>query len=263
MWPNYPHWKPGEPYNDKLLIFEDTDGDGKSRHDESLRRRTAKPYRLRVLQRRASLCAAPDMVFLKDTNGDDKADVRERILHGLDTADTHHTSNSFVLDPGGALYFQEGTFHRSQVEDPYGRCKRLGDGGVFRYEPRTQKFDVYIAYNFANPHGHVFDKWGQDIVIDGTGANLFHAALFSGYLPGPNVNGREYPNGKHDRPPPQVYQQRTRPSGGMEISPASTSRRSGEGNLLVDELHWCSRHLALQDFRSRARALRARNRNRF
>jgi len=41
----------------------------------------------------------PDLLFLKDTNGDDKYDVKERIIHGLDTADTHHTANSFVLVP--------------------------------------------------------------------------------------------------------------------------------------------------------------------
>src|SRR5262249_23618385 len=30
VWPTSPHWKPGEPMNDKLLILEDTDGDGKA-----------------------------------------------------------------------------------------------------------------------------------------------------------------------------------------------------------------------------------------
>ena len=28
VWPTYPHWKPGEEMNDKLLILEDTNGDG-------------------------------------------------------------------------------------------------------------------------------------------------------------------------------------------------------------------------------------------
>ena len=116
-------------------------------------------------------------MFLKDTDGDDKADVRERILHGLDTADTHHTVNSFTFDPGGALYFQEGTFHHTQVETPYGPPVRLANAGVFRYEPRTQKFEVYVPYGFANPHGHVFDRWGQDIVVDGTGGQPYHGAV--------------------------------------------------------------------------------------
>ncbi len=80
---------------------------------------------------------APDLIFLKDTDGDDVADVRERILNGLDSADTHHTANSFVLDPGGALYFQEGTFHHTQVESPWLPAQRSANAGVFRFEPRT------------------------------------------------------------------------------------------------------------------------------
>ena len=90
-------------------------------------------------------------MFLKDTDGDDKADVRVRVLDGLDSADTHHTSNSFQLDPGGALYFQEGTFHHTQVETPYGPPVRCANAGVFRYEPRAQKFEVYVTYRLRQP----------------------------------------------------------------------------------------------------------------
>ncbi len=223
VWPNYPHWKPGEPYNDKLLIFEDTDGDGKADKMTVFADHLQNPTGFEFYNGGVIVAQAPDLIFLKDSKGGDKADIRERIVHGLDTADTHHTANSFVLDPGGALYFQEGTFHHSQVEDPYGPVKRLANGGVFRYEPRTQKFDVYVTYGFANPHGHVFDKWGQDIVIDGTGANPFHAPLFSGHLPFPQ---------KHNRPP-QVYQQRTRPSGGMEILSSKHFPPDWDGNLIV------------------------------
>lgn len=223
VWPSYPHWKPGEPYNDKLLIFEDTDGDGKADKMTEFATGLQNPTGFEFYNGGVLVAQAPDLMFIKDTNGDDKADVYERIIHGLDTADTHHTSNSFVLDPSGAVYFQEGTFHHSQVEDPYGPVKRVANGAVFRYEPRTQKFDVYVSFGFANPHGHVFDKWGQDIVIDGTGAQPYHAALFSGHLP--------YPQ-KHARPP-QVYQQRTRPSGGMEILSSQHFPADWEGNLIV------------------------------
>jgi putative heme-binding domain-containing protein len=223
VWPNYPHWKPGEPYNDKLVILEDTDGDGKADSRKVFADNLQNPTGFEFFNGGVIVAQAPDLVLLKDTNGDDRADVFERVVHGLDTADTHHTANSFVLDPGGALYFQEGTFHHSQVEDPYGPPKRLANGGVFRYEPRAQKFEVYVAYNFANPHGHVFDRWGQDIVIDGTGANPYHAPLFSGHLPFPQ---------KHARPP-QVYQQRTRPSGGMEILSSRHFPPEFDGNLIV------------------------------
>ncbi|QJW92716.1 PVC-type heme-binding CxxCH protein [Frigoriglobus tundricola] len=223
VWPSYPHWKPGEPYNDKLLIFEDTDGDGKADKMTVFADGLQNPTGFEFYNGGVIVAQAPELIFLKDSKGGDKADVRERLIHGLDTADTHHTANSFVLDPGGALYFQEGTFHRTQVEDPYGPVKRLADGGVFRYQPRSQKFDVYVTYGFANPHGHVFDKWGQDIVVDGTGANPYHGALFSGYLPFPQ---------KHAHPP-QVYQQRTRPCGGIEVLSSKHFPPEWEGNLIV------------------------------
>ena len=74
---------------------------------------------------------APNLVFLKDTNGDDKYDVKEMLLSGFDTADTHHTINSFTFDPGGALYMQEGIFHRTQIESPWGPTLRQADGGVY------------------------------------------------------------------------------------------------------------------------------------
>ncbi|HEX4589436.1 MAG TPA: HEAT repeat domain-containing protein, partial [Gemmataceae bacterium] len=163
----------------------------------------------------------PALMFIENVN--DKAGHRERVIDGLDTADTHHTANSFALDPGGAVYFQEGTFHHTQVETPWGPPVRNANAGVYRYEPRTHKFDVYVTFGFANPHGHVFDHWGQDVVIDGTGANPYHGALFSGHL--------DYP-AKHNRPP-QVYQQRTRPCPGVEILSSRHFPESMQGNLLV------------------------------
>ena len=79
-------------------------------------------------------------MFLRDTNGDDKADERRIILHGFGTEDSHHSIHAFTWGPDGALYFQEGTFLHSQVETPYGPV-RLDDAGVFRYEPRTEKLE--------------------------------------------------------------------------------------------------------------------------
>src|SRR6185369_11775966 len=131
--------------------------------------------------------------------------------------------NSFALDPGGALYFQEGTFHHTQVETPYGPPQRCANAGVFRYEPRTQKLDVYVSFGFANPHGHIFDRWGQDIVVDGTGAVPYHGTLFSGHV--------EYPQ-KHGRPP-TVYTQRTRPCPAMEVLSSRHFPEEMNGNLLV------------------------------
>ncbi|MBV8315609.1 MAG: HEAT repeat domain-containing protein, partial [Planctomycetaceae bacterium] len=222
-WPSYPHWKPKEEMNDKLLIFEDADGDGRADACKTFADRLHNPTGFEFVRGGVLVAQAPALVLLKDTDGDDTADVRIRVLEGLDTADTHHTANSFQADPGGAIYFQEGTFHHTQVETPYGPPRRNVDAGVFRYEPVAQKFEVYVAYDFANPHGHVFDRWGQDIITDGTGAIPYHGALFSGHL--------DYPR-KHARPP-QVYQQRTRPCPGIERLSSRHFPEEDQGNLLV------------------------------
>ncbi len=207
VWPTYPHWKPKTPMNDKILIFEDTDGDGRADKCTTFADGLHVPTGLEFYNGGVLVGQVPDLMFLKDTDGDDRADVRVRVLGGIDSADTHHSANSFVLDPGGALYFQEGTFHHTQVETPYGPPVRSVNAGVFRYEPRTQKFEVHVPYGFANPHGHVFGYWGEEFVTDGTGNVNYYAAAFSGHT--------EFPR-KHPRMQP-FYKQRTRPCPGTEI----------------------------------------------
>jgi putative heme-binding domain-containing protein len=222
-WPTYPHWKPKvEEMNDKLLILEDTDGDGRADKCKTFADKLHNPTGFEFWNGGVLVAMAPDLLFLKDTDGDDKADVRERVLHGLDTADTHHTANSFVLDPGGALYFQEGVFHRTQIETPYGPVRNV-DACVWRFEPRTWRVERYVPYGFANPHGHVFDRWGNDFVWDGTGAEPFHTTLFSGHV--------DYPR-KHPKPP-KLYNQKTRPCPGVEVLSSRHFPDDMQGDLLV------------------------------
>ncbi|MBY0524974.1 MAG: HEAT repeat domain-containing protein [Gemmataceae bacterium] len=223
VWPSYPRWKPTEQRDDKILIFEDTKGTGKADKMTVFADGLNCPTGFEFYNGGVLVAQAPDLLFLKDTKGAGKADLRVRMVHGLDSADSHHTANSFALDPGGALYFQEGTFHHSQTETPWGAPRRVANGAVFRYEPRSQKFDIYVTTSFANPHGHVWDRWGQDVVYDGTGANPYHGALFSGHL--------EFPQ-KHPKPP-QVYQQKTRPCPGVEILSSKHFPKESQGNLLV------------------------------
>eukprot|EP00913_Durusdinium_trenchii_P023386 g21964.t1 len=222
VWPSYPHWTPKDKMDDKLLVLEDTDGDGKADKCTTFAGGLHNPTGFEFWNGGVLVAMTPDLLFLKDTDGDGKADVRKRVLHGLGSADTHHAANSFVLSPGGALFFQEGTFHRTQVETVHGPVRNR-DGCVWRFNPRTWKVDRYIPYNFANPHGHVFDRWGQDFVHDGTGAVPYHAPLFSGHI--------DYPQ-KHARPP-QLYRQRTRPCGGTEILSSAHFPARNQGNLLV------------------------------
>jgi putative heme-binding domain-containing protein len=222
-WPTYPHWRPDEPMNDKLLILEDTDGDGRTDRVKTFAGDLHNPTGFEFWGKGVIVAQGPDVLYLEDTNGDDAYDTKTRIIRGLDTADTHHASNSFTFDPSGTLYFQEGTFHHSQPETPYGPPVRVANGAVFKYEPRTGKFGLYTSYSFANPHGHAFGRWGDDVVVDGTGAVPYWGSVFSTRLDGMDKHGGA----------PTVYQQRTRPCPGIEVLSSPHFPEEMQGNLLV------------------------------
>ena len=172
---------PGVPPNDKLLILEDTNGDGRADKLDGLRRRPAHADGLRAGRRRRLRLAAAEPDVPARHQRRRPADERRIILHGFGTEDSHHAIHAFTWDTGGGLYFQEGTFLHSQVETPYGPV-RVEDAGVFRYEPRTEKLSVFVSYPFANPWGHVVDRWGQNFVSDASGGDNYFGTAFSGHV---------------------------------------------------------------------------------
>lgn len=181
MWvstmPSYPNYSPGNPPNDKIIILEDTNADGIADKHSVFADSLYLPLGFELGDGGVYVTQAPDFVFLKDTNGDGRADKREVLLSGFGTEDSHHTLNTYTWGPDGALYMNMGTFLHTSVETPYG--PRRGDyGNVWRYEPRTKKFDQHISYLFANPWGDVFMRDGTQLIADvSTGLNYFAPPL--------------------------------------------------------------------------------------
>lgn len=177
--PTYPHYFPGEVPRDKLLILEDTDGDGKADKQTIFADSLYLPTGFELGNGGAYVAAQENLLFLKDTNGDNRADEKNIILHGFGSEDSHHSISSFEWGPDGCLYFHQGVFFHSQIETPYGPV-RLENGGTFRYNPRTEKLEVYVSYNFANPWGMVFNEYGQNFIADASGGANYFANPFSG-----------------------------------------------------------------------------------
>ena len=178
-WKNYPERTPGSKIGDSLLILEDTKGTGRADKVTHFIDNLNAPTGFQFYKNGVLLMEAPDLWYVP--NIDDHAGPIERVLMGLDSADSHHTANSLCLDPGGAIYLSDGVFHRSHVETAVGPVRNI-DGAIYRFEPRTGKFETYISYNFMNPHGRVFDYWGNDLVTDATGNNSYFGPAFSGHI---------------------------------------------------------------------------------
>ncbi len=221
--PSYPMYLPGRPVNDKVLIFEDTDGDGKADKQTVFADGLHVPTGIELGDGGAYVAQQPNLMFLKDTDGDDKADRRELIIHGMDTADSHHAIHAFTWDPGGALYWNEGTFHYSQVETPFGP-RRCNEAGIFRFEPRTGKLDVFVSYGFANPWGHYVDHWGQNFVADASGGANYYGTAFSGQVDYPHKHGSMN----------QFLVKQWRPTAGCELVSSRNFPEDTQGDYLLN-----------------------------
>lgn len=166
--PTYPHHKPGDARpDDKLLIFEDTDNDGKADKQTVFADGLHLPIGFELAPEGVYVAQLPHLVLLKDTDNDGKADTREILLSGFDDHDTHHAISSFSADPSGAIYMCEGTFLHSNVETAYGPSRNFG-GGFFRYDPRTHHLEKSARLGVPNPWGVAVDDWGQNFYIIAT-----------------------------------------------------------------------------------------------
>ncbi|GAA4435792.1 hypothetical protein GCM10023091_12880 [Ravibacter arvi] len=175
--PSYPQYLPGAQPNDKVLILEDTDQDGVADKETIFADSLYMPNSIELGKGGVYVSQPPNIWWMKDTDGDGKADHREVIMHGFGTEDVHHTLDTYTWGPDGALYWHTGTFLHSQVETPYGP-RRSDYGATWRFEPETQRLEPYVSYPYANPWGHVFTRNGTEIISDvSTGMNYFAPPL--------------------------------------------------------------------------------------
>ncbi len=167
--PSYPHYKPGDPRpNDKILILEDTDGDGKADKQTTFLDSIHLPIGFELAPEGVYVSQGSHLKLYTDTDGDDRADREEVLLSGFDDHDTHHAISAFCADPSGAIYMGEGVFLHSNVETPYGPV-RATNGGFFRYDPQKRKLERTAQIEIPNPWGIAFDKWGQPFFLETSG----------------------------------------------------------------------------------------------
>jgi mono/diheme cytochrome c family protein/glucose/arabinose dehydrogenase len=223
--PIYPHYRPGDPLpNDKILIYEDTNNDGRADKETVFADHLHLPIGFEFASEGVYVSQEPNLILLRDTNGDDRADSREVILSGFDSHDTHHAISSFTADPSGAILMGEGVFLYSNVETSYGPVRGM-DGGFFRYNPQRGHLERTAQLNIPNPWGIAVDDWGQDFFIHTSGPQM------TWMLPG---SVKPTYGSKMPSPPDLIPQgQSVRPTSGLEIVSSRHFPDEVQGDFLI------------------------------
>lgn len=223
--PTYPHYRPGDALpDDKILIYEDTDGDGKADKEIIFADRLHLPIGFEFAPEGVYVSQEPNLVLLKDTDGDDKADNMEILIGGFDTHDTHHAIHAFTADPSGGIIMGEGVFLHSNVETPYGPV-RCVDGGFFRYSPQRSMLERIAQLSVPNPWGVSFDEWGQDFFLHTSGTSM------NWLLP---VSVKPAFGSKTPSTPDLVPEgQKVRPTSGLEVVSSRHFPDEVQGDLIL------------------------------
>lgn len=170
----YPHVYPGNEPNDKIVILEDSDGDGRADKSSVFADNLHIPLSFEFGDGGVYVSEQPHLTFLKDTNGDGRADFRRRLLTGFGTEDSHHALHDFTWTPDGDLMFRDSIFLHSQIETPYGPVRQQ-NSGWYRFEPRKHRLTSFGTYPSTNPWGVTFDDWGRHMASHPILAAAFHS----------------------------------------------------------------------------------------
>ncbi len=174
----YPKRQPEGEGKDRILVFEDTDGDGKFDKRTVFMEKMNLVSGIEVGFGGVWIGAAPYLMFVpvKDWDNPKPAGETQILLDGWDFArDTHETLNTFTWGPDGWLYGCHGVFCPSNVGKPGTPTEQRQwvDAAVWRYHPSKHQFEVF-AEGTSNPWGVDFDEKGQCIIEACVIPHLFH-----------------------------------------------------------------------------------------
>jgi len=173
---DYPHGlvNEGEPGKADVKICEDTDGDGKADKFTIFADKLNLPTSLVFVNGGIIVSEARHMLFLKDTDGDDKADVREALLPGWGTGDTHAMQSNLGRGFDNWLY---GAVGYSNFRGNVGGKELQFGQGIFRFKADGSALEFLYQFN-NNTWG-----FGQNAAGDVFGSTANGNPTFYGYLP--------------------------------------------------------------------------------
>ena len=172
----YPTPAPEGQGKDRILIFEDTDGDGTLDKRKIFTEGLNLVSGIELGMGGVWLGSAPNLVFIPaDFNTDKPTGPPQVLLDGWGTHDTHEVLNSLRWGPDGWLYGTHGVFTHSNVGKPGAtddqRIKL--NGGIWRYHPTKRIFELF-SEGTSNPWGIDFNDYGHAFVTVCVIPHMYH-----------------------------------------------------------------------------------------
>ncbi|WP_353196128.1 PVC-type heme-binding CxxCH protein, partial [Parapedobacter defluvii] len=172
----YPVRAPEGQGKDRILIFEDTNGDGTLDSRKVFMEGLNMVSGIEIGFGGVWVGAAPYLLYIPiDESKDLPAGEPKILLDGWGYEDTHETLNTFKWGPDGWLYGNHGVFTHSNVGKPGASDQERTpiNAGVWRYHPTRHEFEVF-ANGTSNPWGIDFNDYGHAFTTVCVIPHLFH-----------------------------------------------------------------------------------------
>ena len=172
----YPIPAPEGKGKDRILIFEDSDGNGSLDKRKVFMENLNLVSGIEVGMGGVWLCAAPYLLFIPtDFEKDVPTGEIQKISDGWGTQDTHEVLNNLRWGPDGWLYGVHGVFTHSKVGKPgTPENERIKiNAGVWRLHPSTHQFEVF-AEGTSNPWGIDFNDYGHAFITVCVIPHMYH-----------------------------------------------------------------------------------------
>jgi putative membrane-bound dehydrogenase-like protein len=189
---SYPNWKPTG--NDRILIFEDADGDGRFDTRTVFYDKLNYISGIEVGFGGVWVVSAPNLLFIPDKNGDDKPDAEPIVeIDGFGHQGIHNLVNGCTWGPDGWLYGGHGGTSFGKIGRPGAPDDQriFFDGGVWRYHPTKKVFESFME-GTTNPWGVDFDDYGMAFISNSVTPHLYHVIQGSHVM-----RRRESPNSRY------------------------------------------------------------------
>lgn len=161
---------------DRILIFEDTDGDGTLDKRKVFIEGLNMASGIELGIGGVWVGASPYLLFIPlDKENDKPSGPSEIVLDGWGLDDTHEVLNNLRWGPDGWLYGVHGVFNHSNVGRPGAtddeRTKL--NAAVWRYHPTRQEFEIF-SEGTSNPWGLDFNDYGHPFISVCVIPHMFH-----------------------------------------------------------------------------------------